>query len=60
MKKPTPEDRERRRQLDEQSERARRHMQEIMDRQEAKRRVAEERRQQPGLLRRFFPFRRAA
>ena len=53
MKKPSPEDRDRRRRLLEESEAARRQMQEIIDRVEA--RMAERRdAQERSFLRRLF------
>jgi len=53
MKKRSPEDKERRRRLIEESEAARRQMQEILDRVETRRRDREARRQR-SLLRRIF------
>jgi hypothetical protein len=55
MKKPTPEDRDRFRRLAEQGEAARRQMQEILDRVEA-RRLEREAWQQRSLIRRLLPW----
>ena len=61
MKKPTPEDREELRRLDEQSREARRNMQEIIDRVEARRQAELERRAARWRrMRRLLRFRRAA
>jgi hypothetical protein len=53
MAKPTPEDRDRRRRLIEEGEAARRQMQEILDRVEARMRERQARRER-SLLRRLF------
>jgi hypothetical protein len=61
MKKPTPEERERWRRLDEEAEAALARAQEIFDRVAARRREREERAERRRRRwRRFFPFRPAA
>ena len=61
MKKPTPEDRERWKRLDEESEAARRKLQGTLDRLEARRREHAERlERRRRFWRRLLPFRRAA
>ena len=61
MKKPTPEDRERRKRLEEEAEAARRNWEALVARLEAKRRAHEERlERRRRFWRRLLPFRRAA